>query len=101
MGRRAYLMVDVADDIDYKGFTSVLRELEEIEGVDFVDSVFGSCDMVIMVEAPVGVNVLADTIRMMPGIENLTILRIVSAFRHHAQEKQLSKFSKVLNHSGF
>ena len=39
MGLRAYLMVDVADDMDQKQFVKAASELEEIQGVDFVDPV--------------------------------------------------------------
>lgn len=99
MGLRAYLMVDVADDLDQKQFVKALRELEEIQGVDFVDSVFGGWDMVVMIEAPVSIEALADKIRMKPWVKNLEILHIVSVFqRHHAAKKQSFKVS---NHSGF
>jgi len=99
VGLRAYLMVDVADDMDQKQFIKALRDLEEVQGVDFVDPVFGGCDMVIMIEAPVSIDALADKIRMKPWVKNLEILRIVSVFqRHHATKKQLFK---SLNHSGF
>lgn len=99
MRLRAYLMVDVADEMDQKQFVEALRELEKIQGVDFVDPVFGGCDMVVMVEAPVSIEALADKIREKPWIKNLDVLRIVSAFQHHRASDEQS--SKVSNHSGF
>jgi len=98
MGLRAYLLVDVADDMEQQDFVKALRELEEAPGVDFVDPVIGSCDMVIMVDAPVTVEAIASKIRANSWVKNLEILRIVSMFeRHRASKKELLK---ALTHTG-
>ena len=98
MGLRAYLLVDVADDMEQQDFVKALRELEEAPGVDFVDPVIGSRDMVIMVDAPVTVEAIASKIRANSWVKNLEILRIVSMFeRHRASKKELLK---ALTHSG-
>ncbi len=98
MGLRAYLLVDVADEMEQQEFIKVLRQLEEMPGVDFVDPVIGSCDMVIMVDAPVTVEALASKIRDKSWVKNMEILRIVSMFeRHRASKKELLK---GLTHSG-
>jgi DNA-binding Lrp family transcriptional regulator len=98
MSVRAYLLVDVADEMEQQDFVKVLRELEEMPGVDFVDPVVGSHDMVIMVDAPVTVEAMADKIRAKEWIKNMEILRIVSMFeRHRASRKELLK---ALGHSG-
>ena len=98
MGLRAYLMVDVVDDMEQQDFTKVLRELEETPGVDFVDPVIGSCDMVLMVDAPVTVEATANKIRAKSWVKNVEILRIVSMFeRHRASRKEMLE---ALTHSG-
>jgi len=98
MGLRAYLLVDVADDMEQQEFIKVLRQLEEMPGVDFVDPVIGSHDMVIMVDAPVTVEALAGKIRERSWVKNLEILRVVSMFeRHRASKKELLK---ALTHTG-
>ena len=98
MGLRAYLLVDVADDVEQGEFTKTLRELEEMPGVDFVDPVIGSRDMVIMVDAPVTVEAIASKIRNKSWVKDMEILRIVSMFeRHRASKKELLK---ALTHSG-
>ena len=95
MGLRAYLLVDVVDDIDQQEFIKVLRQLEEMPGVDFVDPVIGSHDMVIMVEAPVTVGALASKIREKSWVKDMEIMRIVSMFeRHRASKKELLKALK-------
>jgi len=98
MGLRAYFLVNVADDVEQQQFIKILRELEETPGVDFVDPVIGSHDIVIMVDAPVTVEALANKIRGKDFIKNLEILRIVSIFeRHRATKKELLR---ALPHSG-
>ncbi|GAI55970.1 unnamed protein product, partial [marine sediment metagenome] len=77
---------------------TALRELEEMPGVDFVDPVIGSHDMVIMVDAPVTVEAIANKIRNKEWVKGMEIMRIVSMFeRHRASKKELLK---ALTHSG-
>ena len=98
MGLRAYLLVDVADDVEQGQFLEGLRELEEIPGVDFADPVIGSRDMVIMVDAPVTVEAIANRIRAKGWVKDMEILRIVSMYeRHRASKKELLK---ALTHTG-
>ena len=98
MGLRAYLLVDVADDMEQQDFVQVLRELEETPGVDFVDPVIGSRDMVVMVDAPVTVEATASKIRAKDWVKNLEILRIVSMFERHRVSKR--ELLKALSRSG-
>jgi hypothetical protein len=98
MGLRAYLLVDVADDMKQEEFIKTLRELEEIPGVDFVDPVIGSKDLVIMVDAPVTVEAIANKIRAKSWHKNLEILRIVSMFERHRASK--NELLKALSHGG-
>ena len=98
MGLRAYLMVDVVDEMKQDEFIKLLREMEEMPGVDFVDPVIGSRDMVIMVDAPVTVEAIARKIRAKDCVKDIEILRIVSMFeRHRASKKELLR---ALTHSG-
>lgn len=99
MGLRAYFLVDVADDMDQQQFVQAVRDLEEDHGIDFVDPVIGDHDMVIMVEAPVSVEAIANKIKENSWVKNMEILRIVSIYeRHRSSKKQLLK---SLTHSGF
>jgi hypothetical protein len=98
MGVRAYLLVDVADDMEQQEFIDTLREMEEITGIDFVDPVIGSHDMVIMVDAPVTVEAIASKIRTKEWVKKLEILRIVSMFERHRASKQ--ELLKALTRSG-
>lgn len=87
MGLRAYLLVDVVDDMKQDAFIKELRKLEEIPGVDFVDPVIGSRDLVIMIDAPVTVEAIAGRIRARDSIKSMEILRIVSMFERHKTVK--------------
>lgn len=98
MGLRAYLLADIADDVEQGQLIEALRELEEMPGVDFADPVIGSRDLVIMVDAPVTVEAIASKIRAKGWIKDLEILRIVSMYeRHRASKKELLQ---ALAHSG-
>jgi hypothetical protein len=98
MGLRAYLLVDVKDDMEQRELINQLRELEEMPGVDFVDPIIGSHDLAIMVDAPVTVEAIANKIRSKDWVKSTEILRIVSLYeRHRASKKELLK---VLSHAG-
>lgn len=98
MGLRAYLLVNIIDDLERKRFVKIIRELEEIPGVDFVDPVVGSHDIVVMVDAPVTVEALAEKITNKDWVKDVEIMRIVSMYeRHRASKKELLK---ALAHSG-
>ena len=98
MGLRAYLMVDVVDEMEQREFVKVLRELEEMPGIDFVDPVIGSHDMVIMVDAPVTIEAIANKIRNRDWVKSIEIMRIVSMFERHRASKQA--LLKALARSG-
>ena len=98
MGLRAYLMVDVADNMEQGDFVKALRELEETPGIDFVDPVIGSKDMVIMVDAPVTVESIANKIRDNSWVKSVEILRIVSMYERHRASKM--ELLKALSHTG-
>ena len=98
MGVRAYLLVEVTDDMEQQDFISTLRELEEIPGVDFVDPVIGTVDMLIMIDAPVTVEAVASKIRAQKWVKKLEILRIVSMFERHRASKQ--ELLKAMTHTG-
>jgi hypothetical protein len=98
MGVRAYLLVNVADDMEQQQFITTLRELEEMPGIDFIDPVIGSHDMVIMVDAPVTVEAIASKIRAKKWVKELEILRIVSMFERHRVSKR--ELLKSLTRSG-
>lgn len=98
MGLRAYLMIDVTDEMEQQQYIKALRTLEEMPGVDFVDPVIGSHDIIAMVDAPVTVEAVASKIREKEWVKGMEILRIVSMFeRHRAAKKELLK---ALAHSG-
>lgn len=98
MGSRAYLLVRVSDEMEQGELIKALRELEEMPGVDFVDPVIGSSDLVITVDAPVTVQAIANKVQAKTWVKEMEILRIVSMYeRHRASKKELLK---ALAHAG-
>ena len=98
MGLRAYLLVDVVDEMEQQEFIEVLRELEEMPEVDFVEPVIGLHDMVVMVDAPVTVEVIANKVSSKNGVKAVEIIKVISLFeRHRASKRELLK---ALGHGG-
>jgi hypothetical protein len=98
MGLRAYLLIEVAEEVEHDEFVNALRELEDSPHIDFVDPVVGPYDMVVMVDAPVTVEATAGKIRELSWVKNVEIMRIISLFeRHRASKKELLQ---NLPHSG-
>jgi len=83
MGLRAYFMVTTNDGLTQREFVKAVREVEDTPGVDFVDPVIGSRDMVIMVDAPITVEALAKKIGAKQWVKEMEVLRIVSIFERH------------------
>jgi hypothetical protein len=98
MGLRAYLLLDVADDVDQEGLVTALKELEETPDVDFVDPVVGKCEMVVMVDAPITVEATASKIRSKKWVKSCEILRIVSLYERHRATK--TEMLQALPHTG-
>jgi hypothetical protein len=99
MGLRAYFLVNVCDDTEQSEFIKILRDLEEVPGVDFVDPVIGTADMIVMVDAPITVQDIATKISAKKWCKDVQVLRIVSMFeRHRASKKDLLE---SMVHTGF
>jgi len=77
---RAYLLVSVVDDMGQDYFIKAVRALEEMQGVEFVDPVTGSFDMIIMVEAPLTIETLVKKINSKSWVRRVEVLRVVSIF---------------------
>jgi hypothetical protein len=98
MGLRAYLLVSACDEVGQGEFIKILRDLEMMPGVDFVDPVVGNTDMVIMIDAPVTIQDVANKVAAKKWCKEVQVLRIVSMFeRHHASKKDLLA---AMAHSG-
>ncbi|MGB9846896.1 MAG: hypothetical protein ACPLRH_05250 [Desulfotomaculales bacterium] len=98
MGLRAYFCINVADDMTQQDFVKELMELERMPEVDFVDPVVGDYDVIVMVEAPVSIEALANKFKEKPWVKELRILRIVSLFERHQGTKR--ELLKALRHTG-
>jgi hypothetical protein len=98
MGLRAYLMINVVDDIEQADLVKALRELENTPGVDFVDRVIGSRDLVVMIDAPITVDAITSKIQALPWVKDLEVMRIVSLYERHIGSK--SDLLKAFSHAG-
>ena len=98
MGLRAYLLIDIVDGILPQETIKILRELDKMPGVDFIDLVRGSHDILVMVDAPGMVETIADRIRYKVWVKDIEILRAVTIYEHQRAPKKM--LPKALTHNG-
>lgn len=98
MGTRAYLLVNVKDDVNQKAFSTIINDLEKIHEVDFVDPVVGNWDIIIMIEAPITVEAVANKIRALPWAKEVATQKIVSLYERHRSSKE--ELLQALKHQG-
>ena len=89
MGARAYLLIDVKDNVSQEEFVQIISQLEDMVEVDFVDPVVGNCDIVVMIEAPATVQAVAQKLSTRLWAKNIEILKIFSVFERHRASKKL------------
>lgn len=77
---RAYLLLSVYDDIGQQDFVKILRELERMPGVEFVDAVSGVYDMVVIVDTSTSIESIVNDIKERPWLKGIEVLRIVGIF---------------------
>ncbi|MDP2210192.1 MAG: hypothetical protein Q8J63_00440 [Candidatus Aquicultor sp.] len=80
MTLRAYFLLNVLDDVDQPEFVKILRELERTPGVEFVDSVSGAYDMVVIVDTSTSIESVVANIKEKAWVKSIEVLRIVSIF---------------------
>jgi len=80
MGTKAYFMVNMdkkfSDDSHY---LDAIRELEAIPEVESVNPVSGVCDLLVKVDAPIRVILVANKIRTKKWVKNFHILNVEPA----------------------
>jgi len=78
MGLRAYLLLETVDNLGKSDLEKAVKELENTPGVDFIDLVVGSKDMVVMVDSAISVESIANAIRRFGWVKDIEILRIAN-----------------------
>ncbi|MFA6003911.1 MAG: hypothetical protein WC881_07575 [Elusimicrobiota bacterium] len=83
MGLRAYLLVNIVENLDREAAEKALRQVEAMPEVDFADPVVGNHDLVLMVEAADSVGAIADALSRLPWVKSVETLKIASSFERH------------------
>ena len=52
MARKAYFMINIAEQFCQNGYTDVLRDLEAIPDIRSIERVSGACNLLVQVESP-------------------------------------------------
>ncbi|MFA6807870.1 MAG: hypothetical protein WCR27_02635 [Eubacteriales bacterium] len=88
MGTRAYLLVNVINEVDQDNFSNNLHELEEMPEVDFADPVVGTWDVVMMIEAPITIDAVAKKVQDLPWVKDVKTLKVVNTIERHKVSKE-------------
>ncbi len=77
MAFRAYLLIDLKEDVEQKKSNEILRKIDALDETDFVDPVDGPHDIVAMIEVPVTVKTVVETIQGIDGVARVEPCRIL------------------------
>lgn len=79
MGTKAFVMVNMDKKFSEDGYyLEAVRELEAMPEIESIEPVSGVCDLLLRVDALVGLNRVADKIRAKEWVKSLSVLRIKS-----------------------
>ena len=77
MGTKAYFMINMVEKFNEDGYyLDAVRELETMPEVEEVKPVSGICDLLVKVDAPIRVVLVANKIRAKKWVKNFHILKI-------------------------
>ncbi len=79
MATKAYFMVNVAEKFCPNGYQNVLRDLVTVPEVESIERVDGICDLMVKVETPISVGVVADKILAKAWVQRLRVLKVEPA----------------------
>ncbi len=85
------MLVQISDNITHEDIVKALREIENTPGVDFVDTVTGRYDLVVMVEAPANSEAITGKIRAKSWVKDIETMRVVNMFEGYGTKKAIGK----------
>lgn len=88
MSIRAYLLIDVVDNLDQQQFVKILRELESMQGIEFVDPVSGDHDIVAIAETRINLESLVAKMWAKGWLKTVKVLPITSVFGQNGKLKR-------------
>ena len=83
MGTKAYFMISVADEFYQNGCEKAVRDLEAMPEVKAIEPVRGAFDLLVLVEAPVRVIVVANKIMAKEWVKRLNVLTVLTVPEGH------------------
>lgn len=84
MATKAYFMITVDNELDQEGYLDVLKELEAVPEVKSIEPVEGFADLMVTVEAPIRVILVANRILAKEWVKGLKVLKVTPSQRDGA-----------------
>jgi hypothetical protein len=76
MTTKAYLLIEVEQELKQNGYAGWLKDLESMPEVEHVAPVTGVCDAVATVESPVTASLVAHKIMGLTHVKHLHVLKV-------------------------
>lgn len=74
MATKAYFMINIAEESCLDGYQEIIRDLEALPEVKAIEPVRGWCDLLVQVEAPIRVIIVAHKIMAKKWVKHLSYL---------------------------
>jgi hypothetical protein len=91
MGTRAHILVKVVEGVDQEGVVQLVRDLEELDEVMFVEPVAGVFDLIVNVETKSSIEEVVEKIKPLPGIAAVEVLKVNPIFPRERMRKNIAK----------
>lgn len=95
MATKAYFMIKVAEEFCTDGYQEIIRELKALPEVKKVELVRGRYNLLVEVEAPIRVIMVAHKIMPMTWVERLNILAVEPVQEDRPQRLQRETLKKL------
>ncbi len=73
---KAYFMISIAEEYTRASYPEVVKDLEAMPEVKFVEPVKGMCDLLVRVEAPVRIFPIANQVMSKKWVKRLNVLTV-------------------------
>jgi len=74
------LLINIVESVEAQQLLKILNEIEDMQGVEYVDAVSGEHDLVVTVETQKSIDVLVARLHAKPWLRNVSVLRMISVF---------------------
>jgi hypothetical protein len=91
MGTRAHILIKLVEGIDQEGVVQLVRDIEEVDEVMYVEPDAGVFDLVVNAEAKSSIEEVVEKIKPLVGIAAVEALKVNPIFPRERMRKNIAK----------